>query len=395
VIALLKGTSATGVHRIGTGRNLIGYLVAALAGYLAAYFFSPGYMVLINLKRHVPVLVFLLLPLVALGAWSLLRMLFGLRHRPLGATLAVLAGIHLLIYWFGLQGSYLRLLPPDAGVPFAKLDRPPYAHASFVVNSYGAPLAAKTGSWAYIDQKFVASGEYVLEADGYRPAGRDIYKWFADRNDPKYRFPDYALCFDMPGFHHALRVLEIRAQNKTLRLSPSEIYHPDESGRLSGIVIFRMPFACDGAVMTQKLGGDDTARPKVSLIDRDSSLLHRWSILKLEDDFPPYLARLGKLGAARVEVALRRNGSNCIAAVTYAFRQQQGKPESGTVMRAWLEDEGGPSQSTASTLYSGPTTPEIRIPPGSGGKLFVSIVPHTVTRMGETFVSPPLRLHKC
>jgi len=381
----------------GDDRRIMLFLLAALTGYMAAYFFSPGYMVLINLKRYVPILVFFLLPFAAFAMCILMRLLTlaGRAAKSRLTNIAVfamasLAAIHVLVYWIGVQATYIELIPPDQAYPLSKLDKPPYAGETFTVNHYAAPVAAKTGTWAYINQFFVASGEYRLDPDGYKPDGKDIYRWFADRENPKYDFPSYVFCFDMPGFHHALQALQILRSNRDRHLTVSQIYRRKGHDELSYTPLIRFPFACAGAFSSRRLDDADEALLRLILVDSDPSFLTRWSIYRLEHDFPPYVASGDQ---APVKLQLERRSGACIVRVAYAYRQQQSKPESGTLMRAWLQKDG--DASNTSWLYEGPAVAELPIPAGTRGRLLVFVEPATSTRRGWSVSSEPFPLADC
>jgi hypothetical protein len=374
-----------------TLHRLAAFFFAAGIGYLAAYFFSPGYMVLINLKRYVPVLVFLLLPFVALAVWNVLGLIrIALRNpRPLSAraqiSISTLVGIHLGMYWIGLQATYLELIPPDQARVLQKLAEPPYSGSTFITNSYAGPVAAKTGAWGYINTLFLQSGKYELHAGGFRPEGKEIYRWFANRDDTKYDLPSYVLCFDMPSFNNAIQVLRIRWWNRDKGLSSKDIYRYGMAPSFSSAPVLRLSFACDGAFSYRKFTASDDSAPRLTMVERDPSLLHRWNIYKLEDDFPPYLNPIGIGPDKAVMLDLRRIGGSCTVKVSYDYHQQQGKPEAGTLMRAWLETQGG---RLGVRIYDGPVLSQLRIPAGAGGGLVVSVEPHTRTRRGNPCKAP-------
>src|SRR6185436_18474814 len=74
------------------------------------------------------------------------------RHRgnaALGVMSLAILGF-LCYYWIGTQAVYLRLLPPNYLSVLDELSKPPYKGKTFIVNTYAAPIAAKTGNWAYI-----------------------------------------------------------------------------------------------------------------------------------------------------------------------------------------------------------------------------------------------------
>ncbi len=396
--------------RGGMLRAALAYLAAALAGYLAAYFFSPGYMVLINLKRFTPVLIFLMLP-IAVAAFALLVDAVrdgvhawitvprpgasgGSASTRWGGLVALLLLLHAVVFWLGRQSAYMALMPPDGGRVFQQLAQPPFRGKSFVVNSYGAPVATATGSWAYIDQRLVNSGHYKLTSDGYRPDGNSIYLWMTDRANPKYAFPDYALCYQMPGFSNAARVLELMRLNPKIAATPADVYDPRGPKGAASFVAPNL-YACGGAFATQRQAGAAAAHgPTVTIVRKDPSLLSRWAIAKLEDDFPPFLAVLHRSDGARVEVRIERAQSECRADVHYVYRQQQGKPEAGTTLRAWLNPSSGDKDGLGEPLpVSG--ADGFELPRGATGELRVAVTPSTRTRRGETFWSAPITVHGC
>src|SRR5439155_23394200 len=75
------------------------------------------------------------------------------------------------------------------------LRQPPFVGASFAVHTSAAPVAAVTGSWAYLDSR-LAAGSVSANEDGVTVA-RDpgTYVWFADkRTNPVYARPDFYIC---------------------------------------------------------------------------------------------------------------------------------------------------------------------------------------------------------
>jgi hypothetical protein len=93
-------------------------------------------------------------------------------------------------FWLSMQATYVRLLPPDHYSFLRQLARPPFKGASFVVNTYAAPIAAFTGTWAYLtfQKPSVKDGAMQIVPDY-------TYMWFADkRENPEYRQPKYFIC---------------------------------------------------------------------------------------------------------------------------------------------------------------------------------------------------------
>lgn len=381
--------------------RLAPFAVAISIGYAAAYAFAPGYMVLINLRRYTPVLVFLVVPAAAVMfavVWGWMKAHHDQQRVitwlvPAAATLLL---IHASVFWIGRQWTYFSLLPPDGANPYARLDRSPYQGASFVVNGYGAPVAAKTGSWAYIDNLFIATGAYRLDAHGYRPDGSDVYKWLANRDAPKYRAPDYAICTSITGFESAAFVVQLMRRNPERLMHPSDAFKPRiEVPGVPPLIV--PPFGCVSAFLQgEKLQNNESNKPRLTLVDRDLSPLNRWSIVKLESDFPPFLSPLPGQKEYRINLALNRTTTGrCVAEIHYAYQQQQGKPEAGSILRAWLEHPTKDEIRKGRELYYGTAKASLALPPIVNGKLMVSLTPKTLTRVGETYTSEQVQVSDC
>jgi hypothetical protein len=110
-----------------------------------------------------------------------------------GAGSLVTLGI-VLAYWFGVQFSYIKLMPPDQYSFLKRLSEPPYVGQSFVVNTYAAPVAAKTGAWTYLNANLM-SPELAKVKDRYVVPFDTTYLWFADKRvNPDYARPAFFLC---------------------------------------------------------------------------------------------------------------------------------------------------------------------------------------------------------
>jgi len=266
--------------------------------YVLAYYFSPGYMQVINLQRFAPMLVFILLPLLSWSALCVLDSVLVARrmcesrsiaYLPLAAW--VLLAVFLGIFWVGLQKAHLEIAPPIGADVFKLLDRPPFKGASFVVNSYGAPVAAKTGSWAYIDPRFFQEPSYFDDGKGMRPVGTDIYKWFADREKLKYRNPEFALCYHMhPGFNygiHALRALRLRRSIGEGGNRVSEVYSATRLPIDEAVAASEGAFGCSRTALSIAAESGSINGLSASIVARDRSPLDRWTIIKLPAIVPP------------------------------------------------------------------------------------------------------------
>lgn len=200
------------------------FLAAGLCAYVVVYLLSPGYVFTGYRFRHVPFTVFHTTVMPALLLYALLAV--GLKYLPYplyGAagtstlpevatakpkfrkmSMPVLVGIAslsafglLTLYWAGLQFSYARLMPPDHYSFLQKLSQPPYVGKSFLVNTYAAPIAAKTGAWAYQDVN-LKSTEPVSRDVNYGLLFDATYLWFVDKKtNPDYAQPEYFICVTM------------------------------------------------------------------------------------------------------------------------------------------------------------------------------------------------------
>ena len=129
---------------------------------------------------------------------------------------------------------------------------------------------------------------------------------------------------------------------------------------------------------------------------RDPGILYRWAIVKLEDDFLPYLAPIGDIldELIRLEVVTAEKGH--FIRTAYNYRQQQGKAETGTSMTVRFvpssKTNSGPAD--VQTLYEGPVRSEIRLPVRISGFVYVSVTPQSASRAGKTYFSSPVRIGK-
>lgn len=368
------------------------FLLAGLIGYIAAYFFSPGYMVHINLQRYAPILVFLIVPLIAWGLvinFKIIQYAIDLRQ-PITAAFALLLAIHLIVFWLGRQWAYFSLLPPDGAKQFQILDQSPYKGEGFVVSNYAAPIAVKTNSWAYINNQFIASGAYHFDDSGYRISGSDTLKWFADRDAVKYRTPRFALCYSQPSFANARKVISLMKENPNVLRAPNDVYSPRVHGLETDAP--KTPFACSDAFDSgRSISKDIEGEPRSTLIATDESLLHRWKLIELEKDYPPYLQYLEQ-ERSYVAISLTRTLQDCFVNILYNYQQQNGIPENRTKVDLLLEPE---FVKTSEVHFSGLASERMRIPGNFEGKLLVKVTPVSDSRIGRTYLSEPTSVRNC
>jgi hypothetical protein len=201
------------VDRVGLnalGRPLAHYLVAGIAAYSVVFVLAPGIVFNGFRFRLVPITVFHTQVLTAIVLYVLLTFgadrLAAARSRAQPGTpgerrrdAALAAGSllafgFLCYYWIGVQAAQVRLMPPDYLPVLDELAKPPYKGKTFIANTYAAPIAAKTGNWAYLHGSMVEN-ELDVEGDRVSIPFDKRYIWFADRDsNPDYARPDYFIC---------------------------------------------------------------------------------------------------------------------------------------------------------------------------------------------------------
>lgn len=208
------------------------FFLAGMAAYTVVYLLSPGYVFTGYRFRHVPFTVFHTTVVPALLMYVLLAT--GLKYLPSGrlrkavdamslsedavamprfrwmsmravVVVTSLTTFSLLVfYWGGVQFSYARLMPPDHYSFLQKLPKPPYVGKTFLVNTYTAPIAAKTGAWAYLNVNLKSTEP--LPSEGYEFPFDTTYLWFADKKtNPDYAHPEYFLCVTMQSISTVLQ----------------------------------------------------------------------------------------------------------------------------------------------------------------------------------------------
>lgn len=217
---------------LGRGsRRLLGrtaqFLVAVTGAFIPVYFVFAGYIYSGYLYRQAPFLVFATDLLMAVALMALVLATLRMMRRGAGdcATMravwrirgqrraAVSAGILrclpclglaatlalLIVGWGSLQAHLWQAAPPTNYRFLAQLKAKPYRGASFAVNTYAAPVAVNTRSWAYFESTLF-SGTLELGRNGWITPRDHQYLWFADRlTNREYRHPAYALSIVQPA----------------------------------------------------------------------------------------------------------------------------------------------------------------------------------------------------
>jgi hypothetical protein len=232
VAALAAATLAVGLllaPRTLIGRERRGFrrlfllLAAGVVAVVTVFHLFPGYVVTGYLQRYCPLTVYLHLVPFAAAFYVLARVVqaFGsavlasrlvppdsrskvtpaaassrhpLMHSTMSACALLLLGL-LSFYWVSLQARLIGEFDPRA-ILFKELQKPQYAGASFVVNTYAAPIAFITKGWAYFDPQ-IGKSELRNPEPGKFYLRRDFrYLWLADKRLNKAYFePDYFVCW--------------------------------------------------------------------------------------------------------------------------------------------------------------------------------------------------------
>ena len=98
------------------------------------------------------------------------------------SLIGITAALLLLIAgnWTRLQCRHFELLPPDHGSYLKCLAQAPFAGASFISNSYSAPISWMTQQWAYFDTHFKPSNVQLGERGYLIQRNTREYLWLKD-----------------------------------------------------------------------------------------------------------------------------------------------------------------------------------------------------------------------
>ena len=205
-------------------KRLFLFVIAGVVAAVTVFRLFPGYVVSGYLERYCPLTIYLHLVPLAAAFYILARVsLNSLKalaaasralplttrspEKPAGSEPRKAPGQHLFLsvgallllcllswYWLMLQAGWIARHDPRATM-LKELQKPQYQGASFVVNTYAAPIAFITKGWAYFDPQLGKSELRKLEGGFY--LRRDFrYLWLADkRSNTKYFEPDYFVCW--------------------------------------------------------------------------------------------------------------------------------------------------------------------------------------------------------
>src|SRR5262249_1546954 len=159
-----------------------------------------------------------------------------------------------------------RKLPPNEISFFSLLSTPPFRGSTFAGANYGGTTAYFSKNWAYWDSA-LAEGSVTLGPDGYEVKRDDAYVWFADGAvTGAYDKPQYLLA--MTSMYDGL----MHGRGPGYLMDDESAPRP----RVGEIPIIR----------AIREGRTSYLHPIE--VARDPSPLDRWSIVRLDWDFPPF-----------------------------------------------------------------------------------------------------------
>jgi hypothetical protein len=344
---------------------------AMLVAYFLVYWVFTGYVYTGYFARFAPLTVYVNDLLLAVGLVAMIDCACGWyvsckqsiswRRIAYGSGAAVaafgLAGV--LVYWGALQTFLFRKLPPDTISFLPILSAPPFHGSPFAGLSYGATPAYFSGNWAYLDTA-LAEGSVTLGPDGYHVKQDLTYAWFADRAvNPAYRKPEYFLAM---------------------------IYQALGLAYLTDDKAVRRPRAGDVPLIRAVREGRTSYLHPIE-VARDPSPLDRWSIVRLDWDFPPFLRPLEVGEFVGLDVATTENGARI--RVDYRYAHQEGLPEAGTrvALFAWPRCAGSEQDASVpvSPLVAG--AHDFVLPPSFVGRVRAEVEPATATKVGPIYTS--------
>jgi hypothetical protein len=362
------------------------FFICGFIAYAGVYLLSPGYVHTGYLTRYAPLPAFLIDTVLAVAfyfvfaaactaarRWNLSRSIAVsgsfVRRQALGGILilAVSAslGTYFTVYWGGLQLQYVRLLPPDHFGFLKTLRETPFKGASFAANNYALPITRMTGNWAYFDPK-MAEGKVTLSPDGYSPQRDLTYLWMADgRTSDRYLKPDYFLC--------------IITQNISTVLADLR----SKDGR---------PPWCSLAGIVQRARSPYQKFLKHRVVATASDSGDKWTLLKLDWDYPPFLRPTADAdNADHIALNVSQSSVGTVVDIDYTYAHQEKRPESRSAVRLFKSDyrtDFCPDDETRWKLVSEQhSSRRLVIPSGSDRFYRVSVTPATATKHGPAYFS--------
>jgi hypothetical protein len=369
-------------HRLS--RGLFVCFAALLLAYILVFFVFTGYVFTGYFARYLSLTVYFNDLLLALGILAMIDCVRGwygafkqsIRwNRVGGGTGAAVAAVGLagvVVYWASLQTLLLRKLPPSEISFFPILSTDPFRGSTFAASIYGGTTAYFNKNWAYFDaDSALADGGVTLGPEGYRVNRDDAYVWFADRSvNPAYEKPEYFLA--MTFLYHGLM-------------------HGRGPGYLMDDENAPRPRAGDLPLVRAIREGRTSYLHPVE-VARDPSPLDRWSIIRLDWDYPPFLRVLE--GGEFVTLDTSPTDDGVRIRVDYRYAQQESVPEAGTRIALFARSRcaGSPPDVFTPVSPSADTPREFNLPRSFVGEVRAEVQPATATKTGPIYGSPSLEI---
>lgn len=356
------------------------FMLAGLLAYIIVYILSPGYIYSGYLTRNAPFIVFTLDCLFAIGfTYIITEAVFQIRSiqvfkyllaptvpsfyyknifKLLPKIIFSCSGLIVLgvvfYQWLGNQCTYYKLFPADSLAFIKKLRMPDLKYKSVVTNQYSLPFAYETQSWAYTEGN-LGAGEPILGQIGYYFPIEQEYLWYRNKqtfND--YNYPDYFVCFTPNSFDTV----------------ETELASGEARSRVC---------SSNRVVMHSNLIKSDlnhkTSKQKHIIVFSDESVKRRWDIIKLDWEFPPYLAKnpdTNKYFDIRIK--------NRILTINYIFKQQNNLLEDETKFKIYIKDSAGNKKLLSEQVGKGG---KINVAmPNSKGSVEIIATPSTKGKIG-------------
>lgn len=340
---------------------------AAIIGGIVSWNLLPGYILTAYYNRYVPFFEYITILIIVVPLYILTLMLINgisyllnyhknnlIRYLILMIPLIIIY-IFLIFSWIFLQLSYFTEFKTGTNLLLKTLSTEQYRSASIVSGGYAAPFSIQTNQWAYLDPDF-HFGRINRGDDGFYYGSDNKYLWLADKkNNTNYQTPDYYVC-SMNAHYDFIMGFNPRCD---VNVELIKNIKNSEGGNFSQLI-------------------------KPSITHEDSSGKSRWAIVKLDNDFPPFLRLLE--GRRFIDVSSDTNNIS----VNYRYSQQFNKQEAyssiGMSKLQSCDDEGDPA------LIKEGVSNKIPVSKFRDGVYQISVTPKSKTKHGETYWSLPFRV---
>jgi hypothetical protein len=208
----------------------------------------------------------------------------------------------------------------------------------------------------------------TLGPDGYEVKRDDAYVWFADRAvNAAYNKPEYFLAMTFQFW-------------ATYGLG--QAYLMDHTAA-------RRPRAGDIWLVRAIREGRTSFLHPVE-VAHDASPLDRWSIIRLDWDFPPFLRPFE--GGEFVMLDSSPIADGIRVRVNYRYAHQEGVPEAGTRIILFAQSRCADAEQNVVLSPTAAGAHEFILPVSFAGTLSGEVQPATATKAGPAYRSPPLQL---